>query len=93
MLLLLLRSVVETGEQEVTLAVLPFFHIYAMTTIMIMGLRLGMKIITLPKFDPELYIKALINYKPTLLTWCRPWSASSPRSRPSSPSIWLQSSM
>ena len=47
-----------TGSQEVTLAVLPFFHIYAMTTIMVLGLRTGMKIITLPKFDPEMYIKA-----------------------------------
>ena len=37
---------------------LPFFHIYAMTTIMVLGLRTGMKIITLPKFDPEMYIKA-----------------------------------
>ena len=47
-----------TGSQEVTLAVLPCYHIYAMTTIMVLGLRTGMKIITLPKFDPEMYIKA-----------------------------------
>ena len=52
------RPLVSTGSQEVTLAVLPFFHIYAMTTIMVLGLRTGMKIITLPKFDPEMYIKA-----------------------------------
>ena len=66
------RSTVETGSQEVTLAVLPFFHIYSMTAIMIMGLRLGMKVITLPKFDPELFIKALINYKPTVLNLVPP---------------------
>ena len=66
------RPFVETGSQDITLAVLPFFHIYAMTTIMIMSLRLGMKVITLPKFDPDLYIKALIAYKPTLLNLVPP---------------------
>ena len=39
---------------------------------MIMGLRLGMKIITLPKFDPELYLKALVTYKPTVLNLVPP---------------------
>ena len=62
----------ETGKQEVTLAVLPFFHIYAMNTIMLLGLRLGMKVITLPKFDPEMYVKALTAYKPTLLNLVPP---------------------
>ena len=62
----------ETGHQEVTLAVLPFFHIYAMNTIMLLGLRLGMKVITLPKFDPEVYVKALSAYKPTLLNLVPP---------------------
>jgi len=67
-----IKPFVETGSQDITLAVLPFFHIYAMTTIMIMSLRLGMKVITLPKFDPDLYIKALIAYKPTLLNLVPP---------------------
>jgi len=57
----------ETGEQEVTVAVLPFFHIFAMETIMIYGLRYGCKIVTLPKFEPEMFIKALVTYKPTIL--------------------------
>ena len=62
----------ESEKQEVSLAVLPFFHIYAMNCIMIMGLRLGMKIITLPKFDPDLYLKALVTYKPTVLNLVPP---------------------
>ena len=57
----------ETGKQEVTVAVLPFFHIFAMETIMIYGLRYGCKIVTLPKFEPEMYIKSLVTYKPTIL--------------------------
>ena len=39
---------------------------------MIMGLRIGMKIITLPKFDPEMYIRALSTYKPTLVNLVPP---------------------
>jgi len=66
------RSCTETGEQEITLAVLPFFHIYAMTTIMIMGLYLGFKVVTLPKFEPEMYVKALITYRPTILNLVPP---------------------
>jgi len=66
------RATRETGYQEITLAVLPFFHIYAMTTIMIMGLHMGLKVVTLPKFEPEMYIKALITYRPTLLNLVPP---------------------
>ncbi len=107
----------EKGSQEITLAVLPFFHIYAMELVMIYGLRYiiqqfftprigslfpmfcftckknfvefdfwprsfclfelpnihmdflrqGFKIVTLPKFEPETYIKALTTYRPTFL--------------------------
>ena len=42
---------------------LPFFHIYAMNTIMTSGLHVGAKIVTLPKFEPEPYILALQKYK------------------------------
>ena len=42
---------------------LPFFHIYAMNTVMTCGLQAGVQIVTLPKFEPEMYIKALATYK------------------------------
>ena len=58
---------VKDQEQETILAVLPFFHIYSMELIMLLNMRLGNKIVTLPKFEPEMYIKALVQYKPTLL--------------------------
>ena len=57
------------GEQEVTVAVLPFFHIYAMNTIMTLGLQIGAKLVTLPKFEPEAYIKALATYKVQYNEW------------------------
>ena len=49
--------------QECTVAVLPFFHIYAMNTIMTVGLQIGAKIVTVPRFEPEMYIKALVTYR------------------------------
>lgn len=49
--------------QECTVAVLPFFHIYAMNTIMTIGLQIGAKIVTVPRFEPEMYLKALVTYR------------------------------
>ena len=59
----------ESGEdhQETTVAVLPFFHIYAMNTIMTVGLQIGAKIVTVPRFEPEMYLKALVTHKVSYL--------------------------
>ena len=59
----------ESGDdhQETTVAVLPFFHIYAMNTIMTVGLQIGAKIVTVPRFEPEMYLKALVTYKVSYL--------------------------
>ena len=54
-------------NQETTVAVLPFFHIYAMNCIMTFGLRLGGKLVTVPRFEPEMYISCLVNYKVSIL--------------------------
>ena len=43
-----------------------------MTTIMIMGMYLGLKVVTLPKFEPDMFIKALTTYRPTLLNLVPP---------------------
>ena len=59
----MLRTTDPHAPQEVTVAVLPFFHIYAMNTIMTLGLQIGAKLVTLPKFEPEEYIQALVTYK------------------------------
>ena len=55
----------ETNDelQECTVAVLPFFHIYAMNTVMTVGLQAGAKIVTVPRFEPEQYIKVLVTYR------------------------------
>ena len=53
----------DPDNQECTVAVLPFFHIYAMNTIMTIGLQQGVKIVTNPKFEPEMYLKSLVDHK------------------------------
>jgi len=67
-----LRPKHKTESQEVILAVLPFFHIYAMTTVMLLSLYFGIKVVTLPKFEPEKFVKALVTYRPTILSLVPP---------------------
>ncbi|ODM98590.1 4-coumarate--CoA ligase 2 [Orchesella cincta] len=53
--------------QERFLAILPFFHMYGFHVIMSVGLYQGACISCLPKFEPELYLKAVLEHKPTTL--------------------------
>lgn len=46
-------NVLEQGEHDTILGVLPFFHIYGMTVIMNLGLYCGVTIVTMPRFDLE----------------------------------------
>jgi acyl-CoA synthetase (AMP-forming)/AMP-acid ligase II len=41
----------QMGEDESFVAVLPFFHIYGMQVLMNSGLRAGLTIVTMPRFD------------------------------------------
>ncbi len=43
--------------EESFVAVLPFFHIYGMQVLMNAGLRAGATVITMPRFDLELYLR------------------------------------
>ncbi len=53
------------GEEKV-LGILPFFHVYGMTAVMILAVMQGYKMILLPKFDPETTLKTIQKQKPTL---------------------------
>lgn len=53
---LLLKARPEDGT---SLAVLPFFHIYGMVVILARDLEQGTKVVTMPKFEPELFLKLL----------------------------------
>ncbi|XP_039757195.1 4-coumarate--CoA ligase 1 [Pararge aegeria] len=50
-------------HQDVVLAVLPFFHIYAATAIMFHKMSQGIKLVTLAKFQPEVFLHTLENHK------------------------------
>ena len=52
--------------EEVFLGVLPFFHVYGMTTVLILSVMKFSKMVLLPKFDVEQTLKAIDKHKPTL---------------------------
>jgi len=48
------------------LAVLPFYHIYGMVVIMNLALCVGARMVTIPAFEPELYMKLLKQHNVTV---------------------------
>lgn len=55
----------EEGKES-ALAVLPLFHIYAMTVLMLCGARIGSTLILHPRFDPDAVLKDLAKKRPTM---------------------------
>lgn len=53
-------------NKETILGVLPFFHVYGMTTVMNLSIMIGANIILLPKFDAEEVLKTIDKLKPTI---------------------------
>ncbi|XP_067011346.1 uncharacterized protein [Anabrus simplex] len=53
--------------QEVSLTVLPFFHIYGFNSILNGNMVYGFQLVSLPRFTPEDYIACLEKYRPTML--------------------------
>lgn len=53
--------------QEVVLGVLPFFHVYGLSSILISSLYFGAKVVTLPQFKPDLYLGSILKHKATVL--------------------------
>lgn len=51
---------------EIVLGVLPFFHVYGMTTVMNMSIMQGSKMVLMPKFDAGEVLKTIEKQKPTL---------------------------
>ncbi len=52
--------------EEAILGVVPFFHVYGMTTVMIFAVMQGYKMILLPKFDVKTTLKTIQKQKPTI---------------------------
>ncbi|XP_066275421.1 uncharacterized protein [Branchiostoma lanceolatum] len=61
---IILEGMLEFDRQEDCLiAQLPFFHIYGMVAVLSSSLRQGVKIVTIPRFEPELYLRIIQDYK------------------------------
>jgi acyl-CoA synthetase (AMP-forming)/AMP-acid ligase II len=58
-------AVVHAPEGEVSIAVLPFYHIYGFTVLLNISLYQGVTIVTMPRFDLELFLRLLQDYKVT----------------------------
>ncbi|XP_019625815.1 PREDICTED: 4-coumarate--CoA ligase 1-like isoform X2 [Branchiostoma belcheri] len=56
---------VESVENPCLLGLLPFFHIYGMSVILAASLQLGAKVVVIPKFDQELFLKCIQDHKVT----------------------------
>ena len=55
------------GERDVIIAVLPFFHIYGMVVIMMLGLAGGATIVSMPRFDLAEFLGLVQKHKVTVL--------------------------
>ena len=53
-------------REETILGILPFFHVYGMTTVLILSVMQQGKMVLLPKFDAEQALKTIDKQKPTL---------------------------
>jgi acyl-CoA synthetase (AMP-forming)/AMP-acid ligase II len=52
-----------TPQGTVVLAFLPMFHIFGLTVITLCGLAAGVKIVTVPRFEPEPFLKAIQTFR------------------------------
>ncbi|MEM9777464.1 MAG: 4-coumarate--CoA ligase family protein [Chloroflexota bacterium] len=51
-----------TNESDTIMGVLPFYHIYGMVVIMNMSLAVGATIVSMPRFDPEVFLTSIQKY-------------------------------
>jgi len=49
--------------EDISLGILPFYHCYGMVPVMMGVLQDGGKLVTIPKFDPEMFLKAIMTQK------------------------------
>ena len=60
------RTVLHVGEDDVFLAVLPFFHAYGATVLFLEPLSMGAAIVVEPRFLPEAILRAMAQHRVTL---------------------------
>lgn len=53
------RDLLRVSPDEKTIALLPFFHIYGLTAVQFGSLYNGAQLVTIPRFEPEMFLKAM----------------------------------
>ena len=53
--------------QERTLAALPFFHVFAMTTVLLFSVYAGAEIVMMPRFEVKAAVRAIARRRPTFM--------------------------
>jgi acyl-CoA synthetase (AMP-forming)/AMP-acid ligase II len=66
-MLLAMHPVEGTTERDVTIAVLPFFHIYGLALILCLGLYRGATLVVFPRFQMEQFLAAVERWRVTRL--------------------------
>jgi acyl-CoA synthetase (AMP-forming)/AMP-acid ligase II len=61
-----LQPVWDVGEDDIAIAVLPFFHLYGQVVLMAAALWQGATLVTMPRFDLEQFLTILQDYRVTL---------------------------
>ena len=54
------------GEER-TLAALPFFHVFAMTTVLLFSVHAGAEMVMLPRFEVKAAVRAIARRRPTFM--------------------------
>jgi len=66
-MLLAMHPVEGTSDRDVTIAVLPFFHIYGLAIILSLGLYRGATLVVLPRFEMEQFLATVERWRVTRL--------------------------
>lgn len=53
-------------ENDVVMGVLPFYHIYGMVLILLLSLSKGYRVVTIPRFDLEMFLQVMEKYEVTI---------------------------
>ena len=61
-----LQGKVDEGPRHRIMGVIPFFHVYGMTTVMNLAIAIHGTMILLPRFNVDDVLKAVARYKPTM---------------------------
>lgn len=60
-----IEELIGVGREDTVVAVLPFFHIYGMTVLLNLALRLRARLVTMPRFDLACFLDAIARHRVT----------------------------